>query len=234
MQRRSLSTSSAKLPLSSGIKFWSATGYGSSSRCVVGYSLTSGGALTAAPSQVMGLAHPAINTRDAALFMSFRRTLGYKPNEVVPLATLVKQFMGRDIEQNGDIPVSDRGRVKDASCTAAVLTKSGAGGAGAGSPRPIPFVRAGLGRDHCDWGMAVFFATVRVSTMLHIADGFQATCASVWEKRAKRAYALRIPHGSRRARRDRRKMYECNHGLCSTCTGSTWGRASLASCKLCG
>ncbi|PIL29614.1 hypothetical protein GSI_08251 [Ganoderma sinense ZZ0214-1] len=54
---------------------------------------------------VMGLAHPAINTRDTALFMSFRRTLGYRPNDVVPLATLVKQFMGRDIEQNGNIPV---------------------------------------------------------------------------------------------------------------------------------
>ena len=54
----------------------------------------------------MGLAHPAINTRDTALFLSFRRTLGYRPRAMVPLAELVKRFMGRDIEQNGDIPVS--------------------------------------------------------------------------------------------------------------------------------
>lgn len=71
--------------------------------------------LTAASSQVMGLAHPAISTRDTALFMSFRRTLGYRPNDVVPLATLVKRFMGRDIEQNGDIPVSIGARVEDAA-----------------------------------------------------------------------------------------------------------------------
>ncbi|KAL7285712.1 hypothetical protein ACG7TL_000817 [Trametes sanguinea] len=54
---------------------------------------------------VMGLSHPAINTRDTALFMSFRRTLGHKPNTMVPLETLVKHFMGRDIGQNGDIPM---------------------------------------------------------------------------------------------------------------------------------
>ncbi|KAI9066664.1 hypothetical protein FKP32DRAFT_345710 [Trametes sanguinea] len=53
---------------------------------------------------VMGLSHPAINTRDTALFMSFRRTLGHKPNTMVPLEALVKHFMGRDIGQNGDIP----------------------------------------------------------------------------------------------------------------------------------
>ncbi|KAI0824078.1 hypothetical protein BC628DRAFT_439964 [Trametes gibbosa] len=54
---------------------------------------------------VINLSHPAINTRDTALFMSFRRTLNQKPNVVIPLQTLVKHFMGRDIGQNGDIPV---------------------------------------------------------------------------------------------------------------------------------
>ena len=54
----------------------------------------------------MGLSHPAINTRDTALFMSFRRTLGHKPTTMIPLETLVKHFMGRDIGQSGDIPVS--------------------------------------------------------------------------------------------------------------------------------
>lgn len=53
----------------------------------------------------MNLAHPAINTRDTALFMSFRRTLNQKPNAIIPLQTLVKHFMGRDIGQNGEVPV---------------------------------------------------------------------------------------------------------------------------------
>ncbi|OBZ79783.1 RNA exonuclease 4 [Grifola frondosa] len=54
---------------------------------------------------VLGLSHPAIDTRDVALFLSFRRSLGCKPTEMLPLTTLVKQFMGRDIMLNGDIPV---------------------------------------------------------------------------------------------------------------------------------
>ncbi|KAH9853140.1 hypothetical protein C2E23DRAFT_885120 [Lenzites betulinus] len=54
---------------------------------------------------VMNLSHAAINTRDTALFMSFRRTLNQKPNVMIPLQTLIKHFMGRDIGQNGDIPV---------------------------------------------------------------------------------------------------------------------------------
>ncbi|KAI0336079.1 hypothetical protein GY45DRAFT_1316131 [Cubamyces sp. BRFM 1775] len=59
---------------------------------------------------VMGLSHPAINTRDTALFMSFRRTLGHKPTTMIPLETLVKHFMGRDIGQSGDIPQVERAR----------------------------------------------------------------------------------------------------------------------------
>ncbi|KAH9921986.1 uncharacterized protein BXZ73DRAFT_21737, partial [Epithele typhae] len=54
---------------------------------------------------VMRLAHPAISTRDTALFMSFRRSLGYKPRHVVPLPELVKRFMGHDIGLHGDVPV---------------------------------------------------------------------------------------------------------------------------------
>ena len=38
--------------------------------------------------------------------LSFRRSLAVQPNVRVPLKTLVKRFMGRDIEENGDIPVS--------------------------------------------------------------------------------------------------------------------------------
>ncbi|KAH9947678.1 hypothetical protein B0H21DRAFT_737576 [Amylocystis lapponica] len=54
---------------------------------------------------VMGLQHPAIDTRDIALFMPFRRTLKSKPNVMLSLATLVGKFMGRKIGQRGDVPV---------------------------------------------------------------------------------------------------------------------------------
>lgn len=56
--------------------------------------------------QVMGLSHPAIDTRDSALFLPFRRTLRHKPNNMIPLATLMNQFMGRTIGQHGEVPVS--------------------------------------------------------------------------------------------------------------------------------
>ncbi|EKM60863.1 uncharacterized protein PHACADRAFT_180032 [Phanerochaete carnosa HHB-10118-sp] len=54
---------------------------------------------------VMGLSHPAIDTRDIALFLPFRRSLRYRPNVQVPLVTLVNSFMGRNIGLHGDIPV---------------------------------------------------------------------------------------------------------------------------------
>ena len=75
----------------------------------------------------MNLAHQAINTRDTALFMSFRRTLNYRPNVMVPLVTLVKHFMGREIGQNGDIPVS-YSRTGSAQRPVVVLTLPRAGG----------------------------------------------------------------------------------------------------------
>ncbi|KIP11431.1 hypothetical protein PHLGIDRAFT_63797, partial [Phlebiopsis gigantea 11061_1 CR5-6] len=54
---------------------------------------------------VMGLSHPAIDTRDAALFLPFRRSLHYRSNVQVPLVTLVNRFMGRNIGLHGDFPV---------------------------------------------------------------------------------------------------------------------------------
>ena len=54
----------------------------------------------------MGLSHAAIDTRDLALFLPFRRTLRHKPNVMVPLVTLVDQFMGRNIGLHGEVPVS--------------------------------------------------------------------------------------------------------------------------------
>lgn len=58
------------------------------------------------PSQVMGLSHPAIDTRDTALFLPFRRSLRYKSNVMVPLVTLVNQLMARNIGLHGEHPVS--------------------------------------------------------------------------------------------------------------------------------
>ncbi|GJE87771.1 exonuclease domain-containing protein [Phanerochaete sordida] len=53
---------------------------------------------------VMGLSHPAIDTRDTALFLPFRRSLRYRSNAQVPLVVLVNQFMARNIGLHGDIP----------------------------------------------------------------------------------------------------------------------------------
>ncbi|EPS99111.1 hypothetical protein FOMPIDRAFT_1124880 [Fomitopsis schrenkii] len=54
---------------------------------------------------VMGLSHPAIDTRDVALFMPFRRSLRYRPNVMIPLTTLVNRFMGRHVGLHGDDPI---------------------------------------------------------------------------------------------------------------------------------
>ncbi len=102
----------------------------------------------------MNLAHPAINTRDTALFMSFRRTLNQKPNAIIPLQTLVKHFMGRDIGQNGDVPVRIIIGLWRLFCHSG-LTMSRAGGTGSGRSRPLPLLRADLGGHHCHRGLAV-------------------------------------------------------------------------------
>ncbi|KZT06366.1 uncharacterized protein LAESUDRAFT_737079 [Laetiporus sulphureus 93-53] len=54
---------------------------------------------------VLGLAHPAIDTRDVALFMPFRRSLGSKPSVTLPLVTLINRLMGRHIGLHGEFPV---------------------------------------------------------------------------------------------------------------------------------
>lgn len=54
----------------------------------------------------MGLSHSAIDTRDTALFLPFRRSLRFRPNTQVPLVTLINRFMGRTVGQHGDNPVS--------------------------------------------------------------------------------------------------------------------------------
>ncbi|KAI0094583.1 hypothetical protein BDY19DRAFT_879033, partial [Irpex rosettiformis] len=54
---------------------------------------------------VMGLSHPAIDTRDVALFLPFRRSLRVRANQIVPMAALVSQLLGRNIGLHGDHPV---------------------------------------------------------------------------------------------------------------------------------
>ncbi|KAJ3482069.1 hypothetical protein NLI96_g7233 [Meripilus lineatus] len=56
---------------------------------------------------VMGLSHPAIDTRDAALFLPFRRSLRQRPNVMIPLVTLVNEFMGRNIGLHGETPIEE-------------------------------------------------------------------------------------------------------------------------------
>ncbi|TCD70078.1 hypothetical protein EIP91_005060 [Steccherinum ochraceum] len=56
---------------------------------------------------VMELSHPAIDTRDTALFLPFRKSLKYKSHAVVPLNTLVLKLMNRQIGCNGEIAVED-------------------------------------------------------------------------------------------------------------------------------
>ncbi|KAF7794705.1 hypothetical protein EIP86_005843 [Pleurotus ostreatoroseus] len=52
----------------------------------------------------MGLSHPAIDTRDVALFLPFRRSLRVRANQQVPLVTLVNQLMGRNYGMHGEYP----------------------------------------------------------------------------------------------------------------------------------
>ncbi|KAH8100513.1 hypothetical protein BXZ70DRAFT_907203 [Cristinia sonorae] len=56
---------------------------------------------------VMGLSHPAIDTRDAALFLPFRKSLKYKPHVIIPLATLMQLLMNRQIGSHGEVAVED-------------------------------------------------------------------------------------------------------------------------------
>ncbi|KAI0786055.1 hypothetical protein C8Q75DRAFT_808837 [Abortiporus biennis] len=52
----------------------------------------------------LGLTHPAIDTRDAALFMPFRKTLQSRSSNIIPLATLMQYLMNRSIGVHGDYP----------------------------------------------------------------------------------------------------------------------------------
>ncbi|KAF9785984.1 hypothetical protein BJ322DRAFT_1004452, partial [Thelephora terrestris] len=53
----------------------------------------------------LGISHPAIDTRDVASFVPFRKNLGYKPSQMVPLKVLVNKLMGRDIGYGYEHPL---------------------------------------------------------------------------------------------------------------------------------
>ncbi|KAG8928805.1 hypothetical protein FRC03_010050 [Tulasnella sp. 419] len=50
---------------------------------------------------VLGICHPAVDTRDTALFLPFRAALGI-PNQIIGLPTLVWHFMRRKLTLNID------------------------------------------------------------------------------------------------------------------------------------
>ncbi|KAK7694396.1 hypothetical protein QCA50_001582 [Cerrena zonata] len=56
---------------------------------------------------VFGISHPALETRDTALFMPFRKSLKVKPSFMVPLETLVQRLMGHYIGLNGEVAVEE-------------------------------------------------------------------------------------------------------------------------------
>jgi len=67
---------------------------------------------------VLGLPHPAVNTRDVALYLPFRNSLN-SGNHVPGLQTLAQRFLGRNCQQGHIEPVSmtRRGyRIADSSC----------------------------------------------------------------------------------------------------------------------
>lgn len=68
----------------------------------------------------LGISHPAIDTRDIASFVPFRKSLGYKCSQVVPLKVLVNKFMGRDIGYGYEHPVS----VSSLATSHVIMTRS--------------------------------------------------------------------------------------------------------------
>ena len=57
------------------------------------------------PRLVLGLPHPAVATRDVALYRPFRNTLR-SPNHVTGLQTLMWHFMNRQVQKDHVVPVS--------------------------------------------------------------------------------------------------------------------------------
>src|SRR5882757_238967 len=56
------------------------------------------------PLLVLGLPHPAVNTRDVALYRPFRTTL--RSSNIVGLQTLMWHFMNRQVQKERVVPVS--------------------------------------------------------------------------------------------------------------------------------
>lgn len=56
------------------------------------------------PYSVLGIPHPAVNTRDVALYQPFRNALR-SPNQLVRLSTLTFHLMGRRCQESQQNPV---------------------------------------------------------------------------------------------------------------------------------
>ena len=63
------------------------------------------GSISFSPPSVLGLPHPAVATRDVALYRPFRNTLR-SPNHVIGLQTLMWHFMNRQVQKDHIVPVS--------------------------------------------------------------------------------------------------------------------------------
>ncbi|CAE6536699.1 unnamed protein product [Rhizoctonia solani] len=62
--------------------------------------------------QVLGISHPACDTRDVGLYLPFRAALKTN-NQVIGLQTLVWQLMRRKIQENHHNPVENARAVMD-------------------------------------------------------------------------------------------------------------------------
>ena len=218
-QRLPSSTSNTASLRLSAIKFWWATRSGNFSPSVLPDLLPRPSELTTAPSHVMVLAHPAISTRDTALFLSFRRSLGYRPRHMVPLQELVHRFMGRDIGQHGDIPVSPPLHPPPSRPLYPVLTEPRAGRTGSCRSGPLPVLRGRLGGRHRHRGLAMRPPAPGLPRALHLTKAARPGSAlAPFLSRTPHRLLLLLPLCSPTRPRPRREprrrahaaLYECN------------------------
>ena len=113
--------------------------------------------------KVLGLSHPAIDTRDTALFMPFRKSLKVKPSHMVPLATLVQRLMGHHIGLQGEVPVS-LFITSHRSC----ITPCSLARRGSSSIRLVSLLRDALGRHRQVRFLAMLSPSVGVRKLFHL------------------------------------------------------------------
>lgn len=127
----------------------------------------------------MGLSHPAIDTRDIALFLPFRRSLRVRANQMIPMITLVTQLLGRNIGLHGEHPVRIQYTfaIHVGPCLPFVIYDHlgmVAGGTCPSRHGPLPFLREGLGR-HRRLGLVALRApSGRLRLLFQLSSG--TTC----------------------------------------------------------